>query len=652
MTTQSSIQAPLPAPCLGEGGDDEITLDTGSSIGGILDGGADTDKLILSGTGTIDHAIENIETFDSQGDWTLDVDTTFTFNDATISSGTLTLEDATTMTVPTVTIEAAGTLIGNGKIIGDIENYGTLMGTSTIDGNLTNHGNLNPGNSIGTMTVTGNYVQNSDAILTIDISTTNSESDLLKITGTATLDGTLAINPLGDIPSFNRYTVLTAEGGYTGTLQIFDTGAYFFDIDFSDPNQIQVGVTRDFLYNAVTPNQIATGNYLNQIIGTATPALQDDLVTLGLVPGTTAYQAALDQVHPEFFDAFTGKTFLENYWFNETLGERRNQCWRNVKGEAPRVKSCGHRFATWSQIDGSSITRDGKATHISYDAEVINMALGGLWAPANRRDSLQAAIGYSYDSLRITNRGTGSSNRATVGVQGRTYFGPFALVGLLSGGYKWSESARTIAYSTGTRSVNQEATAEFNALIGSADARLEYEAFNSMGIQAVTYAGFGTDHLQTDGFSESYADGLGLEIDGFDVTRYGVFGGGFIKRGISFLTIRRWLSFFSGDRVSLVASKRRWPSLSKSFLVPELSMTYMSFLDGYERTLSGRLLGAQSPGTTLSVTGRGPQQRLQIGAWLNTQQSTTLNLAAGIIGSSMDGTETLGGALRLTYRFN
>ena len=521
----------------GGAGDDHITLDTGSSIGGTLDGGDDTDTLFLQGTGTIDDAtikggITNIEELESQGNWDLNIDTAF--ENATVSSGTLTLGDATTLTVPTLTIEAPG----------------TLAGTGTIKGNLTNNGMINPGgNSIGTLTIEGNYKQTSDATLMIDISPENGRSDLLKIIkaddegGSATLSGRLAINPLGRIPRFNRYTVLTAEGGIDGTLQLLDTGAYFFNADYSD-TQIDVEVNWNFATNAVTPNQIATGDYINQIIETATPSLQEDLVTLGLITNDDAYRAALDQVHPEFFDAFTGKTLLENYWFNETLGERRNQCWRNVKGEAPRVGSCGHRFAAWSQIDGSSISRDGQDEHISYDAYVINAAMGGLWAPANGRHSLQAAFGYSYDSLQITNRGTGSSNRATVGVQGRMYMGPFALVGLLSAGYKWNDSNRTINYSTGSRSVSQEATASFDTLIGSGHARLEYEAFNSMGIHAVTHAGIGTDYAQTDGFSESFADGLGLEMDNFNVTRYGVFGGASIKRGISFLSLKRWFSFF------------------------------------------------------------------------------------------------------------
>ena len=103
--------------------------------------------------------------------------------------------------------------------------------------------------------------------------------------------------------------MLTAEGGYTGTLQLLDTGAYFFDADYSD-TQIDVEVNWNFATNAVTPNQIATGDYINQIIETATPSLQEDLVTLGLITNDDAYRAALDQVHPEFFDAFTGKTFI------------------------------------------------------------------------------------------------------------------------------------------------------------------------------------------------------------------------------------------------------------------------------------------------------------------------------------------------------
>ena len=263
--------------------------------------------------------------------------------------------------------------------------------------------------------------------------------------------------------------------------------------------------------------------------------------------------------------------------------------------------------------------------HISYDAEVINLAVGGFWAPANGRASVQAALGYSHDQLTMTDRGTGSSHRATVGLQGRKYFGPFALAGLFSGGYKWSESDRTITYST----VAQEASASFQSLIASAEARLEYEVFNTNGWYGLTYGGFGTDYVRTGSFSESYAEGLGLAVDEFDATRYGLLAGGAIKRAFPMP-----ISGIGG------------------LVVPEVSLEYMNFLDSVDRTLTGRLLGAQSQGPPLTVTGRSPDERLRLGAWLTTQQSPSLGLSTGFLASFLDGTQTLGGALRLVYRFN
>ena len=358
-------------------GDDTISLNTGSSITGTLNGGSGTDSLTLLGTGTLDSSVTGIETLDSQGDWTVNTAAAFA-NGATLSSGTLSLQNTLT----------ANTVIGSGA---------TLMGIGTIDGNLTNNGILSPGNSIGTITITGDYVQNPGTTLEIEVSPTNGVSDQLLISGTAQLGGTLSIIPLGDIPSSNEYTFLTAAGGITGTFDdILNTSAFDFELDFSDPNAVLLkSVSVNFLANALTPNQRATGTYLDRIFSMATPELEANLATLGSIPDISAYQAALDQLNPEFFDAFTGKTFLENNWFNSALGTRRNHCWRQEPEHAPRLRSCGHRFGTWSQVDGSTIERKGGPQHISYDAEVYNLAMGGFWAPANGRASLQAALGYS-----------------------------------------------------------------------------------------------------------------------------------------------------------------------------------------------------------------------------------------------------------------
>lgn len=91
------------------------------------------------------------------------------------------------------------------RIKSDILNNGLITGTGTVQGDLYNEGTTAPGNSIGTLTVDGNYIQgltNSNANLNIEVD--GSTSDLLKITGdnrTILLGGNL------NIASYNNAAV-------------------------------------------------------------------------------------------------------------------------------------------------------------------------------------------------------------------------------------------------------------------------------------------------------------------------------------------------------------------------------------------------------------------------------------------------------------
>jgi uncharacterized protein with beta-barrel porin domain len=92
----------------------------------------------------------------------------------------------------------------------------SLDGTGRIIGTLTNNGTVAPGNSIGTLTVQGNYVHNSGSVLEIEFDA-NGNIDLLAVTGTASLNGgTLRFVSLGGAEGSGG-TFLTATGGVTGT---------------------------------------------------------------------------------------------------------------------------------------------------------------------------------------------------------------------------------------------------------------------------------------------------------------------------------------------------------------------------------------------------------------------------------------------------
>jgi len=75
-----------------------------------------------------------------------------------------------------VTVDAGGVFGGHGTVAGDLTNSG---------------GTVQPGGSIGVLTITGAYSQTSASTLTIEVSPT--AASLLKVTGAASLAGSMAL---------------------------------------------------------------------------------------------------------------------------------------------------------------------------------------------------------------------------------------------------------------------------------------------------------------------------------------------------------------------------------------------------------------------------------------------------------------------------
>ena len=98
----------------------------------------------------------------------------------------------------------------------------TLDGTGRIIGNLTNNGTVAPGNSIGTLTVQGNYTHNANSVLEIEFDGAGN-IDLLDVTGNATLNGgTLRFVSIGGAEGQGG-TFLRTGGTLTGTFATVET---------------------------------------------------------------------------------------------------------------------------------------------------------------------------------------------------------------------------------------------------------------------------------------------------------------------------------------------------------------------------------------------------------------------------------------------
>jgi autotransporter-associated beta strand protein len=187
----------------------------------------------LSGAGTVTSSNAGAVTFTAGGDNT---STTFSgviqdgagvLSLVKTGSGKLTLTGANTYT-GTTTI-SGGTLSVNGSLAGAV----TVTGSGTLGGNGTVHGltvasgaSLAPGNSIGTVNVSGNLTLSSGSTYVVEVSSAASDQTL--VTGTATITGaSLQFSPLGGAYTQHTYTLLTANGGLTGTFASVNYGSGF-----------------------------------------------------------------------------------------------------------------------------------------------------------------------------------------------------------------------------------------------------------------------------------------------------------------------------------------------------------------------------------------------------------------------------------------
>ena len=144
---------------------------------------------VFSGTGAM--------TFNGTGTTYMNGVNTYT-GGTTVASGTLSVGSSeannTARLAGDVTVQTAGTLAGHGG----------------IGGNVTNSGTVAPGGSIGTLTVSGNYVQNANGTLSTSITPT--ANSVLAVTGTASLAGGFAIDASSGTYTKKTYTVLTSSG--------------------------------------------------------------------------------------------------------------------------------------------------------------------------------------------------------------------------------------------------------------------------------------------------------------------------------------------------------------------------------------------------------------------------------------------------------
>ncbi|MCZ6836730.1 MAG: autotransporter-associated beta strand repeat-containing protein, partial [Planctomycetota bacterium] len=233
-----------------------------------------------------------------------------------------------------------GQLVLNGSVGGNVDvNPGArLSGTGTVGGTLTlgNGATLAPGNSIGTLVVAGDYVQQTGSTLEVELDGILTDSDLLDVTGGATLESNsqivASISGKSFISHGDLFPIIQADGGVVdlgaqiSTVSVTLKFLLMRDLGFNNGDLVYAlvaGRVSNAFSNPADPgNNMEVGLALDRLIPKATleptsdiALLMAQLDTLTLNP----YNQALHELSPETNQVVTSLGIRQTNQFFNTL---------------------------------------------------------------------------------------------------------------------------------------------------------------------------------------------------------------------------------------------------------------------------------------------------------------------------------------------
>ncbi|MPZ36119.1 MAG: autotransporter domain-containing protein [Rhodospirillales bacterium] len=355
-------------------------------------------------------------------------------------------------------VSNTGTFGNLGTITGSVVNSGMLSGTGTIGGSLTNSGGVAPGNSIGTMTVAGNYAHAAGATYATEVCGAGL-SDRLNVGGTANLQGgavTVTALPGMTFAPSTTYTILNAAGGLSGSFASVNELYPFLLSDLSyDANNVYLNLAiGGFAAAAATSTQIAVGTVLDANINNATGDFATVLGALAFNTTSNAQaQATLQAISGNNYAGFStsmvqGMQLFMNNFANQTGGGGSPVSNRVALAEACDVACDATTPPKWGAWGGAlgglgTIGANQPVGSVTYNA-------GGFAAGLDRSitDSFRMGVtaGYSTGTQWVGGfDGMGRSNTFQVGLYGGFAQDRVYADAVIGYAYSWSQMWRNIA---------------------------------------------------------------------------------------------------------------------------------------------------------------------------------------------------------------
>lgn len=464
----------------------------------------------------------------------------------------------------------SGSGTGTGPVL--VKAAGTLGGSGTITGDVTNRGTITPGNSIGTLTISGQYVHQTGAVYEAEVNAAGA-SDRIRVTklsgteGTAEIQGgTVRVLPAaGNYLNGTRYAILTAEGGVTGAFDevVQPSAILHFNLDMQG-NEIDLVLQRNtYASQARTPYQAAVGSGLDQATTLGAGDLRNTMNQLEMM-SQADLQIAMTELGPILYDDMTAAALSGARVFSNTLRDRfgtihcetgidcrgRDQIW---------VKD----YSNWSSQAGTPVDPPGFRYTTTGGAVGMERCFS---------DDLTGGVSIGYSGTELVEyEGMGHGNCNTLHTALYATWQPKDYVHVdsaLGWGYDWFKNTRPILLfnrAAESSHTGQELTAYLGAGVDYPVGRWTVGP-----IAAIQYV-----HVDQSGFQEQNAGDLGLEVDAS--------GANSLQTRIGLETTRPLMAF-------------------NHRLIPRLRVEWLHEYCGAIRTTSAQFSGA--PDVTFSAPGR------------------------------------------------
>jgi uncharacterized protein YhjY with autotransporter beta-barrel domain len=302
-----------------------------------------------------------------------------------------------------------GTVIGSvdlGVGANSFENFGWFDTGASLyigDGNsFVNDGYFAPG-GVGTLmttALTGNYVGTEASSLLFDLQFNHGDDvyDVLNVSGTVLLDGTLALNLLDTdniMPGTFEHVLVTGGGGITDEgieLVVPESAVVSYDLFAPSNFEQALRYSVDFTPSSLEGNHAVFGDYINRVqMAGGSDELDALIAMLVALPDDDALKAAYDRLSPHA------------YWSNQATRIFAGLGFDRSMHSCP-VKDGDYRFTAegecaWMYMTERDVTHDGESGVLasSEQAQMVNLgfqlALTRHW---------HGALSFGYEDSELT----------------------------------------------------------------------------------------------------------------------------------------------------------------------------------------------------------------------------------------------------------